>query len=54
MIPIRNLEVFPELEESLLCNRIRDITIGIGFVKILYVLQEIVVEVTGRGVMVEI
>ena len=49
----RNLEVFPEVEESL-WDEIQEITSGINFFEILYVLQEFFSEVTGRRRMVDI
>ena len=49
----RNLEVFPEVEESL-WDEIQEITSGINFFEIFYFLQEFFSEVTGRRRMVDI
>ena len=48
-----NIEVFTEAEESQ-WNGIQEITSGIGFVKIPYVIQELIGEVMGRGRTVDI
>ena len=53
IIPIRNIEVFPEGEESL-WDKIQEITSGIGIVKIFDVLHDFGGEVMGRGRKVDI
>ena len=53
IITSSNIEVLTDSDKSL-WYRIQEVTIGIGFVEILYVLQEFIFEVTGRGRTVDI